>query len=909
MNRNLSWFIGPKAENSLLFKNLLELIVQDYFHWRKNYFPKDQLLITKDDQRSFEKEHDKMYQNVHEFLASLRRNFPFYNPRYIAHMLSDTSIPSMLGYFGGMLYNPNNVTPEAAPVTTEWEIQACNDIMKMLGYIPSPTPPPEKATIEDWKKYQKESSSEFGWSHITSGGTVANIEALWVARCVKYLPLSIQEVCKPENKDIRIEVKMPNGETKDISEIKGIELINIKPNESIYMLSKYIKAYTRKYHPKGDINSASKEAMQTLSNAKYSLSNNMGLLLNDYPLKIFVSGTAHYSMNKAADLLGIGRNNIEIIDIGADFRIKKSDLETKINNAIEKGFSPLAVIGIAGTTEEGAIDPIYDIVDVRKDYEKKNISFWFHIDSAWGGYVKTILEIGLEGECRIIANKINSIITRNEKKYYDTKECLENISIYCDNYIQKQVNDIFDSDPKFFYAKFSNSNIALDNIQGDYLNILGKIHRSIESKEKDRNIQTKIQEKEKIQPIYNLLVSKNKISQTINSINEAIGLQDFNKAIDLLRNYLRNLTSIIVPIQKSENGTNKKELQITSKDRAKDMSFYVSTEVEISYKSYNKKHSISVYNENLVKSFLAFRESDSITIDPHKLGYIPYPCGVVAFKNDRIRHLIIQEAPYITSSTQNALLHNPPLHVNNVDFDKLTDENLPYDKYTVGIEAFAPFILEGSKPGAAASSLWLTNKCIPLTRDGHGSIIRNSLLATKELYTWMIRWKDILKEVKEDTDYEFLPVSGFIPPDLNVFVFTVKSKKYSSLQEMNTLTKMVYDKFSIQVELGDKKYSYSQPFFLSKSPCKCPNYNFEAFSDFFNNKKNNFNVSKEDYEKEGLLVLRATLMNPYIYAYEKYKNVNLIEDFMTNLHRAANELVAKLHKELDKRNVESQSEV
>ena len=83
-------------------------------------------------------------------------------------MTSDQTIPSILGYFAGMLYNPNNVTPEAAPVTVQWELEVGADILRMLGF----QPPPKHVGPGGVK-------TEFGWAHVTSGGTVANLEALW----------------------------------------------------------------------------------------------------------------------------------------------------------------------------------------------------------------------------------------------------------------------------------------------------------------------------------------------------------------------------------------------------------------------------------------------------------------------------------------------------------------------------------------------------------------------------------------------------------------------------------------------------------------------------------------------------------------------------------------------------------
>src|SRR6185503_3392455 len=111
----LASFLGPKAENRGVFENLLLTILRDYVHWRANYYPGDELLLTPQIERDLHPATDSLELHVHQMMAELRRNFPFYSPRYLAHMLSDTSMPSMLGYFAGMLFNPNNVTTEAAP--------------------------------------------------------------------------------------------------------------------------------------------------------------------------------------------------------------------------------------------------------------------------------------------------------------------------------------------------------------------------------------------------------------------------------------------------------------------------------------------------------------------------------------------------------------------------------------------------------------------------------------------------------------------------------------------------------------------------------------------------------------------------------------------------------------------------
>ena len=238
----LAWFLGPKAENASLLEEMLLLLLRDYCHWRRNYFPGDRILVTRDQQRELETHYDRVHQNLLEITAELRRNFPFYSPRYMAHMLSDTLLPSIMGYISGMLYNPNNVTPEAAPVTVDMEIEACNALLEMLGFNPPPEIPDDfsQQNIDNYKRALKKES---GWAHLTLGGTTANLEALWVARTVRYTPLAIWDIARQEG--LEIEVKLPNGQSTDIRDLQPRQVVLLKPNEAIYLLARYVDSYRR----------------------------------------------------------------------------------------------------------------------------------------------------------------------------------------------------------------------------------------------------------------------------------------------------------------------------------------------------------------------------------------------------------------------------------------------------------------------------------------------------------------------------------------------------------------------------------------------------------------------------------------------------------------------------------------
>ncbi|KAL3288260.1 hypothetical protein HHI36_002709, partial [Cryptolaemus montrouzieri] len=98
------------------------------------------------------------------------------------------------------------------------------------------------------------------------------------------------------------------------------------------------------------------------------------------PLKLFTSEECHYSISKFSSFLGIGDDNVipvETDDIG---QMKISSLEKRIEEILQEGSVPFAVIATLGTTVRGAFDPINEIADICKKH-----NMWLHIDAAWGG--------------------------------------------------------------------------------------------------------------------------------------------------------------------------------------------------------------------------------------------------------------------------------------------------------------------------------------------------------------------------------------------------------------------------------------------------------------------------------------------------------------------------------------------
>lgn len=97
-------------------------------------------------------------------------------------------------------------------------------------------------------------------------------------------------------------------------------------------------------------------------------------------LAILVSERGHYSLGKAADVLGIGRSNIVSIETDHNNRVDVAKMREKANELAEKGIKVMAIVGVAGTTETGNIDPLNEMADLVEE-----INCHFHIDAAWGG--------------------------------------------------------------------------------------------------------------------------------------------------------------------------------------------------------------------------------------------------------------------------------------------------------------------------------------------------------------------------------------------------------------------------------------------------------------------------------------------------------------------------------------------
>ncbi len=88
----------------------------------------------------------------------------------------------------------------------------------------------------------------------------------------------------------------------------------------------------------------------------------------------------HYSIKKSASVLGIGTGNIINVSLASDGTLDIHDLNDRLVYCRENKLYVFAIIGIAGATETGHIDPLKQMADIAKQHD-----IYFHVDAAWGG--------------------------------------------------------------------------------------------------------------------------------------------------------------------------------------------------------------------------------------------------------------------------------------------------------------------------------------------------------------------------------------------------------------------------------------------------------------------------------------------------------------------------------------------
>jgi len=174
----------------------------------------------------------------------------------------------------------------------------------------------------------------------------------------------------------------------------------------------------------------------------------------------------------------------------------------------------------------------------------------------------------------------------------------------------------------------------------------------------------------------------------------------------------------------------------------------------------NKPNVLSVTSSN---ALAAISRAHSVTIDPHKLGYVPYACGAIITRDQQAYAVSGFEAPYLERQ-----------------------RDMP-DKWST--------TLEGSRSAAGAAASWLTGKTLGFDGDGLGRVIANTILAARTF---------------QATVKSALPFVHFLAPsETNILCFSVCTPG-SSLKIANKTAEAIFKKFEASQSFAISKTTLSQ---------------------------------------------------------------------------------------------------
>lgn len=361
------YFLGPYGENADLFEDLLTDFVRDHVYWRRNFHPESSPPIPtsapyRDDFIDFVA---RMRRELFSLSADLKRSVPWFSPRYVGHMASDLLLPGLIANLVTTLYNPNNVSEEAAPVTVDKEIEVGFQLAEMFGF--------ETDAGGDVR----------AWGHLTSGGTVANYEGLRNLSAVRYYPLALADAVGA----LDLGLGDPGPLDHPLPEYSDWELFNLSLEEVFELRRAYLDA-ARQSGP--DVfralhHAVDRNRLETKGTVQFFRDHS-----DLAPPAVLVPRTAHYSWPKAMKVLELGTANLVRVEVDGDMRMETADLRRQLDRLADRRKPVLAAVGILGTTEFGTVDPIADLVEERERRRENGMFVPIHVDAAWGGYLTSM---------------------------------------------------------------------------------------------------------------------------------------------------------------------------------------------------------------------------------------------------------------------------------------------------------------------------------------------------------------------------------------------------------------------------------------------------------------------------------------------------------------------------------------
>jgi glutamate/tyrosine decarboxylase-like PLP-dependent enzyme len=97
-------------------------------------------------------------------------------------------------------------------------------------------------------------------------------------------------------------------------------------------------------------------------------------------LTVYASEQCHFSIERSLDILGLGRKSLRKIPTDEIFHVRPEALQAQLEADRDAGRIPCCIIGIAGATSTGVIDPLERLAEIAREN-----NCWYHVDAAYGG--------------------------------------------------------------------------------------------------------------------------------------------------------------------------------------------------------------------------------------------------------------------------------------------------------------------------------------------------------------------------------------------------------------------------------------------------------------------------------------------------------------------------------------------
>lgn len=334
-----TYFPGARSENAAWLVDEAAAMLGRWFDWRDRCFDEGEAAPAP----APGPEHERLALRLRALCDAFTDETPTFTPRYAAHMKADLSLPALLGWFAAMLHNPNNTSQEASRVGSVVEVQAIARLAAMLGYDPAAAQ-----------------------GHFTSGGTVANFEAVWRARyrLDHWLAMALH-----------------------VSEATG------EPMDPFVAAGMGWERFRDLWRAHGLTDTVLKRSSAAASNPGAVWRRISRASGRDYLGPVLLApGNRHYSWSKAANVFGLGGEAIWSVALDAAGRLDVDDFERLVRRAEDQGRPVLMAVAVAGATETGAVDPLDRLYDRLDGWApERGGRIWRHVDAAYGGFFAALL--------------------------------------------------------------------------------------------------------------------------------------------------------------------------------------------------------------------------------------------------------------------------------------------------------------------------------------------------------------------------------------------------------------------------------------------------------------------------------------------------------------------------------------